>query len=346
MAALSAGLGLQRAEAEDPPMKGLERALGSLNRDESLSRAARRHLRDLARGTAHARWSAIRGALRHEGLADAQVLPFAAFSSSVPELEVWAMRYLDERIESRGFTHYGLALIEDGSRRGLAIFFARRLVELPPLPVGRPPRSLRGVLLTNATSVEGYFTLASGEVRRAEAKRQGRSVRVLAPEEGEVQALEMIVHTSRGPEVAAQVTYHPAPRPSGLRVVDLPSMRRAITELRRQQDAPALEPSKALAEAAAEHARWVCEHRLAVHLRPDGVGPVERARAVGYKGEVLENIAIASSLEEAHQNLLDSPSHRMNLLAAEAKLLGLGAAERTLPGGPMSCLVQLFGVAP
>lgn len=321
----------------------LESAFRPLVRDESLSRAATRHLQALLEGRSEARLSAVRATLRAEGLADAQVLPFAALGATQPELEVKALQFLDARIAERGFTHYGLATGASGSRRALVVFFVRRLVELPPLPKDRPPRSLRGLLLTKTRQVEGFFTLASGEVQRAPAERRGRSVRVRAPEDEDVRALELIVHTDRGPEVAAWVSYHPAPRSESGPIDDAASLVTAIAELRARHGRPSLVPSTGLAKAAAEHARWVCDTRLAVHLRPDGESPVERAQRVGHLGVVLENIAIAPTLREAHQNLIDSPSHRMNLLAPEARSIGVGIAERALPSGPMFCVVEVLG---
>lgn len=331
------------AQGEPSPGGALERSFAPLARDESLSRAAARHLASLGSGRAPARLASVRAALRAEGLADAQVLPFAAFAAQAPKLEVEALQFLDARVVERGYTHYGLALGTSAGRTGLVVFFVRRLVELPPLPSARAPRALRGLLLSEVSAVEGYFTLTSGEVARAEAKRRGRDVRIELPEDEAVESLELIVHTERGPEVAAWVSYGPSARPRPAPLRDEAELLAALRDLRAGFGRPPLETSATLARAAAGHAEWVCQSRLAVHRRPDGESPIDRARRAGHRGAVLENLAIAPTLEEAHQNLLDSPSHRANLLAEEASVIGVGLAERTLSSGRMLCLVQLLG---
>lgn len=54
---------------------------------------------------------------------------------------------------------------------------------------------------------------------------------------------------------------------------------------------------------------------------------------------VGENLAVASSVEEAHQMLMDSPSHRANILNPHFTHVGIGVTQRT---GHMYWIVQVF----
>jgi uncharacterized protein YkwD len=63
--------------------------------------------------------------------------------------------------------------------------------------------------------------------------------------------------------------------------------------------------------------------------------PFDRIRAAGIRYDVAgENLALAPSAAAAHQGLMDSPSHRANILSADYTSVGIAAVR-----GPYGLMV-------
>jgi uncharacterized protein YkwD len=61
------------------------------------------------------------------------------------------------------------------------------------------------------------------------------------------------------------------------------------------------------------------------HLTPEGKNPFDRMKAAGVKfGAAGENLALAPTLELAHQGLMNSPGHKANILSMHYKTVGIG----------------------
>ncbi|MBI2374462.1 MAG: CAP domain-containing protein [Deltaproteobacteria bacterium] len=364
-------LGIARASgAEDLPDR-LERDLAALAAplaiDPSLSRGARDHGLELLEGSA-AELTSLKRVLTRQGVMDAQILPFSAIGPNPEDLEGELRRFVRGRVLDRGFTNFGLAWVGSPSGRNVLVaVFVRRLLDLGPIPrsTSAPELGLRGRLLLDLP-LSALMTVPGGEVVEVEVQRNGRSVSIpLSFEHGKGRyTFEALVDGPRGPEVAALWSIGfgapppDEPAPLGAGIDGRAQLRERLDRERRALGRAPLAESVALTKAADAHARAVCERLLAVHVLPRGEGPEARAARAGYRGRVAENVAIAGTVAEAHRNLMESPSHRRNVLRKEAKDVGLGVVRRspvtngvmgpsdlTAPaiGAAPWCVVELFG---
>ncbi len=324
--------------------------------DAALGRAAQLHARDVLvdarRGThAHVRW-----ALMHEGLSDAQVLPFTAVQGSHPDQEAALLRFAKTTAQRRGLTHVGVGRARAAEGSVLVALFSRRSVSMPKLPLARksPYRSHR-ITGRGPTGerLEAFVIGPCPDLRCA-----GERVRTL-PVQGPASRFaidvpldrgpgryifELLSHGARGPEVAALWTFFkdrtPAPPPiwrPGKYSNDLSGLQLLLNQARHAAGREALPRSPRLDRAAQSHAEASCRAMIAAHVLQGGRSPIQRAKAQGHAGPVTENVAIASSVDRAHYNLMRSPSHRRNILMP-AEAVGLGFSKRA---GAV-CVVQMF----
>jgi uncharacterized protein YkwD len=104
-------------------------------------------------------------------------------------------------------------------------------------------------------------------------------------------------------------------------------MLQMVNGVRAQQGLPALRMDRTLALVATSHSRDMALHRFFDHTSPTLGSARDRVRRAGLSdGPVAENIALASSLQEAHQTLLSSPPHLRNMLSDRYDVCGIGIA--------------------
>jgi uncharacterized protein YkwD len=90
---------------------------------------------------------------------------------------------------------------------------------------------------------------------------------------------------------------------------------------------PALAWDDAVAAVARRYAYEMLRTQLVAHVSPTSGSASDRLRVAGIRsGVVLENIARAYGVGEAHDGLMNSPGHRANLLSATATHVGIGVA--------------------
>lgn len=89
-----------------------------------------------------------------------------------------------------------------------------------------------------------------------------------------------------------------------------------------------LEPlvmDEGLRELARDYSRDMFQRGYFSHYNPEGQSPFDRMEMYGisylYAGE---NLALAPSVELAHQGLMNSPGHRANILSPNFKKIGIG----------------------
>ncbi|MGH2898355.1 MAG: CAP domain-containing protein, partial [Solirubrobacteraceae bacterium] len=81
---------------------------------------------------------------------------------------------------------------------------------------------------------------------------------------------------------------------------------------------------EAVARGYAEEMRRT---RVVAHVSPTSGSASERLRAANvHSGVVLENVARAYGVNEAHQGLMNSPGHRANIMSSMATHIGIGVA--------------------
>lgn len=94
---------------------------------------------------------------------------------------------------------------------------------------------------------------------------------------------------------------------------------RGLGELRMDQD---------LVRLSRAHSKDMFERNYFAHVNPDGKDPFDRMRDFGINFRVAgENLALAPSVNLAHEGLMNSPGHRANILTAEFGLVGIGCID-------------------
>lgn len=322
-------------------------------RDRTLDVAASAHLRDIERAPERAQTSAVLALLRRMGEAPSRLRPLAVLGSPGEARRERMDRLLTGLAGGNGFTHYGLA----SSPRGLVVLLVRRVIALQPLPRPRngellargrapPEAQLSAWILGPCPSSNTPECVAPSRAVPVESSRDGFLTRFPVGRAG-VWTLELVADVGLGPEVALlrQIVIAPTSenrRSVGTSASDRQDSDTLTTKLRRFRDAHerpelALEPT--LRRAAEAHARGVCKLGWAVHRPPGGSAPEERTRAAGFRGRVVESVAVASNLGRAWANLLHSPAHRNGLLDPTATDFGFAVhRERS-----QTCLVVLLG---
>ena len=83
-----------------------------------------------------------------------------------------------------------------------------------------------------------------------------------------------------------------------------------------------------LAEVARAHSRDMFARGYFSHVTPEGKDPFDRIRAahVSYR-TAGENLALAPTLPQAHQGLMNSPGHRANILRPAFGRVGIGIVD-------------------
>jgi uncharacterized protein YkwD len=83
-----------------------------------------------------------------------------------------------------------------------------------------------------------------------------------------------------------------------------------------------------LAEVARAHSRDMLARGYFSHVTPDGMGPFDRMSQANLRYLMAgENIALAQTLARAHQELMNSPGHRANVLRPQFGRLGVGVLD-------------------
>jgi uncharacterized protein YkwD len=206
------------------------------------------------------------------------------------------------------------------------------------LPISVRDRNVRGELAQGFERAE--LVVASGDGQLA---RFGVSAVLLArgvkldrdlPLPWNVQ---LVATGPNGPRPVAERSVRPEaatalPEPESVVVPASPAassgnLASLITELRRARTRPRLRDNRLLREAAAAHARLVCEQGRVAHELLPGTGPNERLAHAGLSARLLgEAIARAADANAAFEALQHSPSHLLTLLEPRFTDVGVGVA--------------------
>ncbi|HMG21692.1 MAG TPA: CAP domain-containing protein, partial [Kofleriaceae bacterium] len=111
---------------------------------------------------------------------------------------------------------------------------------------------------------------------------------------------------------------------------------------------PALVWDRAVAAVARGYSEEMRRTHLVAHISPTSGAAGDRVRAAGiHTGVVLENVARAYGIAEAHQALMNSPGHRANLMSSLATHVGIGVAFGDTASGRRELLItQVFTRVP
>ena len=318
----------------------------ALTRSDDLDRAARRAAELGPRPD-------LRQQLRGQGVQDGLILPVVVISPALPEIRKAWRAYVKAHILGQGVTHYGLSLKGDT----LAVIFARRLFHsdtLPRAPALGSTVSINGSVDSSVTEIRALVGRPDELVSNATVRRKGRTLEIgVTLDAGPgTYLLELIGTTERGPEVLAMIPVHSrdaalGPTRPWLNETEEASgspTRRMITLVnrdRRRLGLSSLRRSETLSESARRHAIQMARTGFAAHVLPGGSPPADRlARFDVETPQFHENVAMASSVTQAHTDLWSSPSHRRALLDPAVNRIGVGIETVQTEGGPIHFVVQ------
>ncbi|MGN6109293.1 MAG: CAP domain-containing protein [Kofleriaceae bacterium] len=98
-----------------------------------------------------------------------------------------------------------------------------------------------------------------------------------------------------------------------------------VNQARRTAHLPALVWDDQLAQVARAHSEDMRQTGIVAHVSPTTGSAADRVKAAGIRtAVVLENVARAYGIGEAHQGLMNSPGHRANLMSNQVTHLGTG----------------------
>lgn len=106
-----------------------------------------------------------------------------------------------------------------------------------------------------------------------------------------------------------------------------------VNQERTSRGLVALTMDEPLREVARAHAADMFARGYFAHNTPEGVDPFERMREAGIVfGIAGENLALAPTLDMAHNGLMNSPGHRANILRPEFRKVGIGVLDGGIYG--------------
>lgn len=106
-----------------------------------------------------------------------------------------------------------------------------------------------------------------------------------------------------------------------------------VNEERRKAGLKPVAADPELQTVARAHSRDMFARGYFAHVSPDGNDPFDRMRGAGVKFRTAgENLALAQTLEQAHEGLMKSPGHRANILQPQFGRLGIGILDGGIYG--------------
>jgi uncharacterized protein YkwD len=102
----------------------------------------------------------------------------------------------------------------------------------------------------------------------------------------------------------------------------------SLNHARRAQGLPALRWNAALASAAQRHSEEMARHDSVSHTLPGEPSLASRATTAGARFSwISENIVQSTSAAGAHEQFMQSPNHRANILDGDMDSVGIGVSE-------------------
>jgi len=322
----------------------------------AISRAAKRLLDRVEDASAQdlpQHWSrTVRFELLQERVRDPQFLPLLLEGDRPADLLDRLRWILDSDLCPAGLNRYGFALRRRSGRLRLSLVLVHRLVDLGPLPAAVEPGHSQ---LFWGTWGPGYgaarvLVVSPGGGLVEHFPREAAEMfwtRLYFPEEG-TYTVEVMLTGPGGPETAALFeVYAGVPPPAlpsvrlcaphaGERTEDLEAA--LVSMLNRERVRRTLEPlpqDPRLGRCARQHSDAMAARQRLAHRLPEPRDPGCPA--------ARQNIVMDRTLCGAHQQLMESPSHRRNILDKEATSCGVGVrAAEVMPGVELYYITQEF----
>lgn len=186
--------------------------------------------------------------------------------------------------------------------------------------------------------LEAWLTRPDGSAQSLPLQRNGSyfSLQLKDRERGLYQ-VELIGETSRGPAVCLNTLIYrsvmppqefiltESAKPSRLAWVNRRRLYTLINDSRRLVGQASLPKSRALQSIAQQYAQEMSQYGFASHTSPKGESLSHRALKLKDRAErIFENLAVGSTVEELHEQLMASPAHRAAVLDSEVTHVGVG----------------------
>jgi uncharacterized protein YkwD len=157
-----------------------------------------------------------------------------------------------------------------------------------------------------------------------------------------VQQVEVLADGAHGPEVAANFPVSCGGRPPEEIHFVIERVADSVTAdqiARARRGLPVLQWDDAAAGIAVTHSQDMARSGFVGHRSPSTGDVTARFRRAGVKGVLIrENVARGYGPKGIHDSLMNSPGHRVNMLAGDVTHVGIGAvlgpAETDVPGVP------------
>lgn len=293
-------------------------------------------------------YSAVEFAMQHNGIIEPSphlVVVWGPIDS--PELIVDQLRpRLSEILRSGRAARVGVAAAQrDRDGTGAVVFALQSSgISTAPIPRGLNARGqfkLHGVLDASYRNPEILITRESGVTERLpieEGKFGGIKATFRCNDHVGRQQIEIAASDASGSAVLANFPVWCGAVPPPSIVIDFGADFKAVSDvadaekrlfglMNRDRQAHKLAPlawDDRLGAVAKGHSEEMQRTRIVAHVSPVTGSAADRVRASGIGTSlVLENVARAYGIAEAHSGLMNSPGHRANLLSASATHVGM-----------------------
>lgn len=293
----------------------------------------------------------LRYALHGEQVVDAAYLPFTFGMDVGGTVPPGLLTLVSTETTGRHLTHLGVgaAARKDG-RAEVTVVLLRRMVVLSAFPRKVAPGGEQVLFgeLASPLVRNPHVVLASptGAISDLMVRSEGPRFACSVPfRDGQGRyVLQVLAEDAYGPQVASQIEVDAGDVPPLPTVKVLPSapaldgsgrealerqMVTLVNDYRAAMGLPRLKVDPVLTGSARRHSQDMRDSRYFGHRSPVKGELSQRLRDAGVPPAlVLENIAMSVSIPWAHDRLVDSPSHRRNLLDPRVTHIGVGVALR------------------
>lgn len=241
------------------------------------------------------------------------IILFLIFQQLISVMVGWIVDAFPERVlESSWNRALGIApaFIDGAISLAIVLFI---LVVVPIMPdVKRPIEESRlgAPLVNQVSSLEGHINRVFGE-----AVRETLSLITIPADNGEIIELPYKPRTMTVDEEAER------------------KMLEMVNAERAQMGAPPLVIDQSIVQVARAHSFDMWQKQYFAHENREGETPFDRME----RGEVDfrlagENLALARTLERAHEGLMNSPGHKRNILDPNFGRIGIGVVDGGVHG--------------
>ncbi|MEO1170486.1 MAG: CAP domain-containing protein [Myxococcota bacterium] len=292
--------------------------------------------------------SAIEFLLQHYGIAEPApgVVSIRTAAKNLGELARTVGENLKDAMAQRDPKRYGAALQTIPGGYAVVVILQENTVRLRPIKKQLNADEiieLRGTLPAGYSAPSLYRTRPGGAVEQPVLVEAGREFHAAFECRRGRNQVELTGVGRFGVTVLANFPVYCAAAPPSSVALDFgdddaarsdEEVARAIFELtngeRSRVGLDAFLWSADAARLALRHSADMRDADFVGHVSPTTGGPADRTKRAGIRVSlVLENVARAPSVKEAHAGLMNSPGHRANILSDEATHLGVGVRRRS-----------------